>query len=131
MAPTILGSAAGFVGDGAGNMLMLLSQGQNPQHTVAVFGDFAPPTLNPSASPHHPHTMKTVTLHSGATDTFADVPGNNVRWTLPRGVKPLAGTRGLKIRVRIARPGRYTIKLTATDAAGNSTTATLKVKVST
>jgi hypothetical protein len=130
MAPTILGSAAGFVGDGAGNMLMLISQGQNPQHTVAVFGDFAPPTLRPSLSTHRPHAKKVVTLRSGATDTFANVEGNKVRWTLPTGVKPLAGTRGLKIRVRFARPGRYTIKLTATDAAGNSASAKLKVKVS-
>ena len=128
IAPTVLNSAAGLVGDGKGNLVVLLFAGQNPIRTVAVFGDFGRPGLKPRA-PHKVHARKRVTLTSGATDTFADPRPNQVRWTLPRGVRALAGTHGLKLRVRFARKGRYTIRLTVTDLGGNTHTATLRVKV--
>jgi hypothetical protein len=128
MAPTFLTSAAGFAGDGKGDVIVLLFQGQNPVHTVAVLGGFGRPMLMPSA-PHKVHANKRVTLTSGATDAFADIRPNQVHWTLPRGVKSLGGTHGLKLRVRFARKGRYTIKLSATDLGGSSATATLHVKV--
>ena len=102
MAPTFLTSAAGFAGDGKGDVIVLLFQGQNPVHTVAVLGGFGRPMLMPSA-PHKVHANKRVTLTSGATDAFADIRPNQVHWTLPRGVKSLGGTHGLKLRVRFAQ----------------------------
>ena len=128
MAPTVLESAAGFVSDGLGDMLVLLFQGANPERTVAVMGDFAPPTLKPTA-PRTVHARKTVTLKSGASDTFADVQAKEVTWTLPHGVKSLDGRHGLKLRVLFKHAGRYQIKLRATDRGANSATARLRVKV--
>jgi hypothetical protein len=83
MAPTLLNSAAGFTGDGQGDVIVLLFQGQNPGHTVAVLSDFGRPILKPSA-PHKVHANKPVTLTGGATDAFADIQPNQVHWTLPR-----------------------------------------------
>lgn len=129
MAPTRLESAAGFIGDGAGNMLILLNRGQTPPtHLVAVFGDFAPPTLDPSVSPRPVDANAVVTLHSGAADSFAQLKADEVKWTLPSGIAALDGRHGLKIAVRFRRPGRYTIQVKATDQAGNVATTRLTVK---
>ena len=128
MGPTSLGSAAGLVGDGNGDVISLLAHGQNPIRTLAVFGDFSRPALKPR-SPRKLHAKTRVTLTSGATDAFADIQPGQVHWFLPRGVKALAGTHGLKLRVRFVRKGRYTIKLSVTDLGGNTQTARLHVKV--
>ena len=129
MAPTSLGSAAELVGDREGSLLVLLEQGQNPEHLVAVLGDFAQPVLKLHASPRKPKAKQTVTLVSGATDMFAALTTAEVTWTLPKGVKALAGTHGLQIRVRLSRARRYAIKVTATDPGGNKTAGKLVVKV--
>ncbi len=128
MAPTFLGSAAGLVSDSAGSLLVLLEQGQNPEHVVAVLGDYARPVLKPHTAAAKPKAGQTVTLVSGATDTFAAPVATEVKWTLPRGAKALAGTHGLRIKVRFNHAGRYTIKLVATDPGANQTTAKLVVK---
>lgn len=129
MAPTFLGSAAGLVSDGAGSLLVLLEQGQNPEHVVAVLGDYARPVLQPRTSTRKPTTKHTVTLGSGATDTFAALTAADVKWTLPRSVKGLAGTHGLRLKVRFSHAGRYTIKVTATGPNGSQSAARLIVKV--
>jgi hypothetical protein len=128
MAPTLLNSAAGLAGDGKGDLIVLLFQGQNPVRTVAVLGDFSRPGLRPSA-PRKVRAKHRVLLLSGATDTFADPQANQVHWKLPRGVKALGPKRGLKLRVRFAHAGRYTIKVSVTDLGGNTSTAVLRVKV--
>jgi hypothetical protein len=128
MAPTFLGSADGLVSDSAGSLLVLLEQGQNPEHVVAVLGDYVQPVLKPHTAAAKPKAGQTVTLVSGATDTFAALVATEVKWTLPKGVKAVAGTRGLRIKVRFNHAGRYTIKLVATDPGANQTTAKLVAK---
>ncbi len=130
LAPTFLSTDVGLVGDGTGDLLLADNQGATPPgHLDAVLGDFTTPTIHPTLKPSQPRAGKAVTLNSGAADTFAQLTATEVTWKLPHGVKALHGTHGLEIRVRFAKPGRYKIKNTATDRNGNSTTATLTVKV--
>ena len=126
--PYFLPSSVGLSVDRAGDVLALVTQGDNPVGLRAVLGDFAPPALRPSASPRRPRAGQRVTLRSNASDAFAAVRSGDVRWGIPPSVSARS-LRGTTIRVRFPRPGRYRITVIATDRAGNRTSRTLRVGV--
>jgi hypothetical protein len=127
--PYSIDSSVGIDVDDAGDLITLVTQGANPTTLRAIFGDFAPPALKPRSSSSRPHVGRKITLRSGAGDSFADLRARDVRWTLPSGVSAARTVSGLSVRVRFARTGRFKIRLTATDRAGNRTKATLRVRV--
>jgi hypothetical protein len=129
LGPYSVPSLTSIAVDTAGDFLVLLREETNPLHVRAVFGDFAAPTLRPSASPRSPLVGQRVRLRSRASDAFADLSKRNIRWTLPRGVQLSRTTTGASIRVKFSRRGRFHIHVVATDPAGNRTRRAFSIRV--
>lgn len=120
--PSFGPNISGIASNAAGDFLALVNEGDTLQ---AVFGDFVPPTLTPSAA-KRVRAGKPLRLRSGARDSLGL---EEVIWRLPRGVKGKRTRRGASIRTRFKRKGRYTVTVSAADRAGNSTTQPLTVRV--
>jgi hypothetical protein len=116
--PNILGVSS----TAAGELLALVDE---PGALYAVVGDYLAPLLAPRV-PAGKRAGKLVRLRSGASDSLGL---RRVTWRLPRAAKGKRTRRGETIQVRFKRKGRFSVRLTALDRAGNSTTQTLRIRI--
>jgi hypothetical protein len=119
-----------FQADAAGDFVAFARTGTAPVHVHAIFGDFVPPTLEPKSDSATAVLGQQTTLHGGATDAFAQLGANAVTWQFPAGsIFGPTDLTGSDVDVRFATVGNVVVEVSATDAAGNTASASLTVRV--
>jgi PKD domain len=109
--------------DELGDGVVPYQLGATPNGVAAAIFDGAPPRLGTVSKPANVQAGKAAAFSATATDAFSAV---TLRWSFGDGS---AATAGGSVTHRYARGGRFTVTLTATDAAANSAGATFTVTV--
>jgi hypothetical protein len=109
--------------DELGDGVVPYQLGATPNGVAAAIFDGAPPQLGTVSKPGSVQAGKAAAFSTKATDAFSAV---TLRWSFGDGS---AATPGASVSHKYARGGRFTVTLTATDAAGNSASTTFTVTV--
>ena len=97
--------------------------GATPNGVAAAIFDGAPPKFGTVSKPANVQAGKAAAFSATATDAFSAV---TLRWSFGDGS---AATSGGSVTHNYARGGRFTVTLTATDAAANTASTTFTVTV--
>ena len=109
--------------DELGDGVVPYQLGATPNGVAAAIFDGAPPQLGTVSKPGSVQAGKAAAFSAKATDAFSAV---TLRWSFGDGSAAATGT---SVTHKYARSGRFTVTLTATDAAGNSGSTTFTVTV--
>lgn len=130
-APNILGLALDNAGDFTAPPTVF-SDNEPFRRVRSVLADYSRPRLRPRARVRGRRGR----LNSHATDPFRTLRNGDVRWRVPGGVRIVRAARrrgrrarGKIIRVRFRHAGRFRIRVTAGDGAGNRATKVLRIRV--
>ncbi len=110
--------------DRNGDGIVGMQLGNSPSGTSVSVYDASGPQLGKPTGPTSLRAGSTASLSVSAVDGFSGPP--TVRWSFGDGSAVVSGTH---VSHRFDNVGRFTVKVTATDRAGNSSSATLIVNV--
>jgi len=101
------------VGTGGGQLLY-----------YAIF-DNTPPVISKPAIPHVARARHRVRFAVAVSDAWSSLPAPT--WQFGDGTR----ARGITVQHVVRRPGPYRVRVTARDQAGNTTTSTATIRVTT
>jgi hypothetical protein len=110
--------------DKGGDAVVGMQLGLTPAGVAVAVYDGAGPRLGKPAGPGTVKSGATASYSVLAQDAFSPVA--SISWSFGDGS---AGASGTHVSHRFRAPGRFTLKVTATDKAGNSSTTSLTVTV--
>ncbi len=108
--------------DEGGNAMVFWAQ-NTPDGTPVAFAvaDASGPSIDGVSVPASAQVNTSVDFSAQATDLWSTVSGNDVTWTFTL-TGDQASETGSSVSHAFANPGTYSVAVSATDAAGNTTT---------
>ena len=110
--------------DRNGDGIVGMQLGNSPSGTSVSIFDASGPQLGKPSGPTSVKAGATASFSDSAVDAFSGV--SKVSWSFGDGSAAASGTH---VSHRFDNVGRFTVKVTATDRAGNSSSATLIINV--